>query len=484
MEEVPIIQNISDAITIGLTEELKKYIDDLPVDLLDEDIQKKVFVYLMKKALKSPLGLGASNIIIQRWIDSDIENNPPSSPVYFLMQTDIDKDIIYNMVRSLENWDYVNYVIELIHQDSSPEVEMAIDRLNDIYGTQTQDVYQLLLAQIVKQNKEEGTYNHVIKRKLENMLDKSSDYAPIPPWVKNYYGEPLISEEDLELEIDDDLTLEGIIPSSAEAADMVLKQLKETPLVSEAFKKYAKKPSKSGKEIDEEYSFSCPMVTPEQRKYIEKNLSEIRKTFIASYNSASVKEKVRLLGNLIEDISEDLLRKDEKIFRIFGPTNPVYGQVIIDPENDSAKYGGCRMLTCIEFENEDEFGIIDEENPYTNIEWFTGNCEYCHKKIAKKIYALRRPLTFGGWKGTFCSFKCLRDVVPFNDLLNHAIINQIEQQLSEIGIQDRVVTGEGEINNEELQKELDISAEKEIDGELPKVIIETLPTNFLNLESL
>jgi len=184
------------------------------------------------------------------------------------------------------------------------------------------------------------------------------------------------------------------------------------------------------------------------------------------------------LGDLVEDISEDLLRKDEKLFRIFGPANPVYGQVITDPEAESSKYGGCRMLTCVEFENEDEFGMITEDDPYDFIEWFTGNCEYCHKKIAKKIYSLRRPLTFGGWKGTFCSFKCLRDVVPFNDVLNHFIINQIEQQLLEIGIQDRLASGEGEINDEELRWELEQSAEREIDGELPRVYIETLPESF------
>jgi len=90
---------------------------------------------------------------------------------------------------------------------------------------------------------------------------------------------------------------------------------------------------------------------------------------------------------------------------------------------------------------------------------------------------LRRPLTFGGWKGTFCSFKCLRSIVPMNDVLNHGLINHIEEQLLEIGIQDRIVTGEGEINNEELKEELENEAEEEIGGEFPIITVQTIPEN-------
>lgn len=474
MEKVPLLRNIYDATKLGLSSELKRYMDELPVDLLDEDTQKNLFVCLMKGAIKSPLGLKASKIIIERWIDTDIESAQVSSPVYFLMQPDVDMDVISNMILSLDYWDYINYAMELIHQDGSPEVELAMDRLDEVYGVQTQDVYQLMLAQINKQRKEEGIYNHVVKARLDVMLNKSSDYAPIPPWIKNYYGDPLPSEGSPELEVEGGLSLIGVIPSSKDAADMIVEKLGQLPLVGEAFEKFVK-----GKEKEtSEPGFSCPMLTPEQRRELKKNEAQIKRMFLATYNSAPLKEKLRLLGDLVEDISEELLRKDEKLFTIFGPANPIYGQVITDPENECCKYGGCRMLTCIDFENEDEFGIVDDEDPYEVIEWFTGNCEYCHKKIAKKIYALRRPLTFGGWKGTFCSFKCLRDVVPFDDVLNHFIINQVEQQLLEIGIQDRYVSGEGEINNEELEEELEESAERRIDGELPKFFIETLSESF------
>jgi len=474
MQKVSLLQNIYDAIGLGDSEKLKRYVSQLPVDLLEEEVQKNLFVCLMKSASKSPMGLKASRILIDRWIETDIVGGQASSPVYFLMHPDVDMDIISNMVQSLDNWDYVNYAMELIHQDSSPAVDLAMDRLDAIYDVQTQDVYQLLLAQIEKQRREEGVYNHVMKRRLKDVLEIASDYAPIPPWIKNYYGEPLPSEGDPELEVEGGLTLAGIIPDAREAAKLIVDKLGAVPLVEEAFDKYMKE-DKSSKE---EPGFSCPMMSAKQRKALEENQAQIEKMFLVTYNSSTLSEKLKLLGDVAEDISEELLRKDQKLFTIFGPANPIYGQVITDPESDSVKYGGCRMLTCVDFENEDEFGIIDDEDPYANIEWFTGNCEYCNKKIAKKIYALRRPLTFGGWKGEFCSFKCLRDVVPFDDVLNHFIINQIERQLLEIGIQDRYVSGENEINNEELNLELEEAAARELQGEGTHVSIETLPESF------
>ncbi len=223
-------------------------------------------------------------------------------------------------------------------------------------------------------------------------------------------------------------------------------------------------------------SVSCPMLTPEQKAVLDISKEQVREAFVTAYNVGTVEQKVALLGDLAGEISKEVLVNDEKLFTILGPTNPIYG-MILDPESDCCKYGGCRMLTCIDFENEDEFGIIDEDDPEDTIEWFSGFCEYCHLKIAKKIYALRRPLTFGGWKGVFCSFKCLREVVPMNDVLNHFIINQIEDQLLSIGIQDRIVSGDEEINNEELDEKHREATQRQIDGNFTHVTIQSIPKN-------
>ncbi len=64
-----------------------------------------------------------------------------------------------------------------------------------------------------------------------------------------------------------------------------------------------------------------------------------------------------------------------------------------------------------------------------------------------------------------------------NDVLNHGLIDRIEEQLLDIGIQDRIVTGEGEINNEELEEKLEKEAKEETKGDFPRVMVQTIPEN-------
>jgi len=503
MEEVDrILKDIFQAIDLGLSFDLELALDEFPIELLDKKADKGYFNCFMNRCMSSPEAIQASRIVIQRWIKSDIDEYLPSSPIYFLMENDIDQNVIDMMIQSLYDWDYVDYVYQLIHQDSSPKTELALKRLDRAFGDQDQEVYQVLLKQIDIQREEEGIYNNVVKEFLSEKLEDVSEYAPRPKWIKSYYDK-IPDEEDIELDIPEDLTIEGVLPSADRAADLILEHFDSLPVPSQAiqsvtttFKEKADEKTKvkiteiptikstKDKKIVKENVISCPMISTEERAALAEKKTDVRKAFLISYNAATVREKINLLGSLLTNkISEELLEKDEKLFTILGPSNSIYGMVM-DPDNICCKYGGCRMLTCIDFENEDEFGEIVDEDPEAVIEWFKGACEYCHKKIAKKIYALRRPLTFGGWKGTFCSFECLRKVVPMNDVLNHFIINQIESQLMHIGIQDRIVSGEGEINNEELDELIKAAEERKMKGKYTKVTIQSIPKNITDKYSI
>nr|QBK92212.1 MAG: putative transmembrane protein [Pithovirus LCPAC304] len=466
MAKISQLSAVYHALSVGMSADLQSRLDVLPIELLSREADKKLFICLMTSAKTSPLGKKAAKIILERWKKGDIDEHLPESPVYFLMQAGIEQDIFDLMIAALDTWDYASFVYAFIHQDSSPEVEMALTRLDRAYGDQDQEVYQVLLQEIKRQHRNEDSYNHVVKAYLESKLEVVSDYAPRPKWIKSYYA-TLPDEGDPEMEVTEEMSIAGILPSAKDAADMILRTLEDMPLVTDIL---PKKSRKSKKKV----SFSCPRITPEQKEVLDSNKELVREAFVTAYNIGTVEQKVALLGDLAGEISKEVLATDEKLFTILGPTNPIYGMVI-DPDSDCCKYGGCRMLTCIDFENEDEFGVIDEDNPEETIEWFSGFCEYCHLKIAKKIYALRRPLTFGGWKGVFCSFKCLRAVVPLNDALNHIIINQIEDQLLSIGIQDRIVSGKDEINNEELDEKYRESTQRQIDGNFTHVTIQTIP---------
>jgi len=473
----PQLTLVYDSLSIGLANELIVALDSLPIEKLNREKERVLFVCLMQQAATSPLGLRAVRLIMDRWHRGDIDGNLPETPVYFLMMPEIPQTVINLMVKALDNWDYFNFVYSLIHQDSSPEVQMALSRLEKAYGDQEAEIYRVLLKQIDKQRIEEESYNHVVKKFLEQKLDEVSSYTNVPEWIVSFYGEHIPNEGDPELEITEEMSLENVLPSAEEAADAVLNRVEGIPahlLVSEeaAIKEVIEKEDLKPEEPAE--AKACPLLTTTELEALKEAKEVVKDAFIMAYNAGTLRQKVALLGDLAGDISEEILNKDDFIFSILGPSNPIYGMPL-DPESTCCKYGGCRMFTCVDFENEDDFGIIAEEEPDEYIEWFSGSCEACHKKIAKKIYALRRPLTFGGWRGTFCSFKCLRSVVPMNDILNHALIDRIEEQLLDIGIQDRIVAGEGEINNEELTEELEKDAGEEVNGEYPRVMVQTIP---------
>ncbi len=176
---------------------------------------------------------------------------------------------------------------------------------------------------------------------------------------------------------------------------------------------------------------SIPIIDSE---YIEKINSTIKKyndpifTNIKNHFSLlTVKEKTQFYNKINNsDIVDDTIH-----FREFGPVNCIS----VDPESDHicSLYGGCRMLTCSEFELYDEDGTeLDLLDEYTCTEWFRGCCDICPEKIRKKHYAVRLPLEGGGWSGCYCSFNCLKKISP-----NDHYIERMKNQLDKIGIRDR-----------------------------------------------
>lgn len=167
-------------------------------------------------------------------------------------------------------------------------------------------------------------------------------------------------------------------------------------------------------------------------QHLEKPDQDINELII-SYAMAPVSEKLRMLGH-------DAIYEDEAVFREYGPVNTVYeGQG--ESEYECSKYGGCRMLLCNEFEATMDGEDIDLMADYDLIgerSWFTGQCQYeeCKThKIQAHHYALRLPLMYGGWKGCYCSFKCLEACT--NDSYTRTMIHIMKEQIMELGIRDR-----------------------------------------------
>lgn len=201
----------------------------------------------------------------------------------------------------------------------------------------------------------------------------------------------------------------------------------------------------------------CEVITPdlsfeESLKLLTDGLSQYfnpeqiaeRKVEIGTFlRIASAKQIKDLIEPFIKERTYNNLQYNEYLYRVLGPANP-----FIDSNLEDLEMGDYRMFNCLRFEyvDDDETDIVD---------WYTGNCLTCLDRIRKRYYAVRRPISGGGWTECFCSWECVRLRVAqleglFIDDDNQLgafeivkyMINIYEQQIKEIGIQDRTTLSE------------------------------------------
>lgn len=192
--------------------------------------------------------------------------------------------------------------------------------------------------------------------------------------------------------------------------------------------------------------------------------ADIKPALISQYAISTIPEKLAMIEHLKKLPDFD----DTNIFREYGPVNTLYTLTdeIRDKEHPCVRYGGCRMLTCTEFEfndeemrHEDDLDESDEYMTYeyklpdtgeiitdtvrvsrlsmknnTEVEWFDGRCEKCLIPITNREEALRIPLLNGGWIGCFC-LKCLKERV--SDPITGLMVGRMIDQLTHIGIRSR-----------------------------------------------
>ena len=156
-------------------------------------------------------------------------------------------------------------------------------------------------------------------------------------------------------------------------------------------------------------------------------------TLRAALQSMTDTERYATLQPLHTTVETLNLYDDMEIQRVHGPANPLLG-ADLTLDDVCSTYGGCRMLLCTCFEEDEEY---EEERAE---DWYTGMCDGCDRAIAQRWYAVRLPLAGGGWRGCYCSTRCMR---PRADtLLQTLLINNLDAQLTDTGIYDRMHAGQ------------------------------------------
>lgn len=296
---------------------------------------------------------------------------------------------VYDFIRdSLTDFVYVDHMINLLHHDSSEENLMTAVVITNTYKVKgiTREDYASIIG-YYSENESAGNkkiYNFVVER-----IKDVSEYQDYPSYYQHY-----------------DLSMSF----SVENTNKVYRTEKEIF------------------DIAEEISNSVALIYIPYLKEIAPPLPEF---------TIDTSESIDEFG-----VSDDI-----RLFRILGPRNPKDSTFYDDyyqeassslvkkneldldlrPNKDlCTSYGGCRMLTCVEFEKGEGIGDFNDQETVDDVEfgglsdinsnrWFHGSCDICAKKITNKRCALRMALRFGGWRGCYCSLLCLVTDIPDND---------------------------------------------------------------------
>jgi hypothetical protein len=190
----------------------------------------------------------------------------------------------------------------------------------------------------------------------------------------------------------------------------------------------------------------------------ENEKKRVRDEVLTQVKSLTKQQKINkikpfLINSRIEKLKENII-----IFRILGPIQLIPG---ISYEDDDI-YKHC-MFTC-------DYYDWDEESEDYNY-WFTESCDYCAKKIRRKVHAVREPQFDGGWRGCFCSWKCVQD--NYNELIEkqpgmNEMIKVFMNRMNTIGIQDQLPDDIIE-EMKQIEKRRELRENNEVDSYLSQI---------------
>lgn len=404
------INNAGEAIVTGNMQLLEYILDTIPLDNVKEETSIKLLILFLNLSLQySRRDMG--NFILEYWSRHNLnERTQPTRTALYTMRT-VSTDILKYFDKDHEGSSFTTHATNLMNFKPSADITLALERLAVVFGKPSEPELRTVLNALesildITSTTNEQLYNWVVES-----LQDVSEYAPIPQWI--VVDEPLRSHDELV----DSLPIPATkpvfeIPDNEEIASTI------TDFIG---------------------------IVADKTSVVRDAILE---SVTQSISKMTVEEKRDLLLPHIRMKNEYMTYADPNVFKVLGPAHPLLETTKLDSTSrvPCYRWGGCRMMTCYEFENFDELTgevideDIDEDERFDLVEWFRGSCDKCLKKIREKHHAVRMPLVGGGWIGCYCSWKCVRDDVVRPNPLQVQIVNEFEDATLRYGIIDRVWT--------------------------------------------
>lgn len=303
-------------------------------------------------------------------------------------------------------------IITLYQWDSSTAVYLL--NLEEIFATQPDEEFVRDTLRVIENSDMEGPGISAAIHLFQGKLERISEYAPIPKYIKDF--------------------------------DIMIEKLPRLEL----------------SDINDD-------ATPDiVAQYVQERLENMGQYLELSEGETAQEVLTKLVSNLPAGQYDELIDKmsidpeeikriqnHRDIFRVYGPVNPYpdtdFSNLLDESEmgefDINLIFGGARMFTDLSQE-------IDSETSVPLEEWFTGYCMQCSLRIHAYHHAVREPGILGGWSGCFCSWDCVRgnirddqgefDFEGDNDpdklniyAIRLALTIQIENNMNDWGIGDR-----------------------------------------------
>jgi hypothetical protein len=384
-------------------------LEESPLDQIDAQYSNSFLKYFLELCEYVNAWEPAS-MIIQHWenVNPVQEDMPIRTTIWTF--TDLRPSTAVFVARTDPNGCWIGYMMSLSFYPSGPEVLQGCTMITSLYGEQTLETYKEILLHLDLIRNELGETNDVMYDYVDELYKMVSEYAPIPEWITQGTYEVLPTHDELLASLPKPPETQMFeVPDNDTAVQMLTDITYGLP----------------GMQIDDYNRF---------KDQLEERFSGVDPT-----------EKIRMVKELIRHRDEYDLHSNPDIFRVLGPAHAMTGSDDLDTSSPSpcSKWGSHRLMTCFEFENFDEDGEVYDENieitgNYDAIDWYTGACVLCKRRIRAKHHAVRMPMESGAWVGCYCSWKHVRDdIARPNDILL-GMVDRFEEQYKTFKIQDRV----------------------------------------------
>lgn len=437
----------------GGLEELRGLLQQVPVEEFAPEASKFFLFLFLERARQSGNTQGFA-VVMGRW---EVANQEPSEAVppsqetreenvsvqdfglydahrprtrtSLFMDPQFSGEIL-KIVVQIYTWSLWDYMTDLMKHDSIPEVAFAAGRLLPFFPREANSAHfwERLAGQLDTLDDTSESGNEQLRKFISEQLRATAEFAPMPSWVKDYKLDLSQDQRDGLQREREDLPLDcQLVPVDVGPVDF------ELPTTEVAVGLLMQPYRRSQVGVNSEQGTGTAYAS-----FIEAETERLRNEYLAADDA----KRAGMIRAAIEKTSFWAASWDPTLFRILGPAHPVVNTKY-EPDNPCpcAHYGGCRMFTCAEFENYDEFGIIDEDfNGVINslVDWYGGSCDSCFKRIRYRHWAVRKPLASGGWMGCFCSWACvLESLTKPEDVVVSRLVESFKEQINEIGIQDR-----------------------------------------------